>query len=279
MKELRFERVGVTANLMKEEAVAILHNLVPQLLDGGLRVFLDEALHDLHSGPAVPFGIPDDVDVVVAVGGDGTILKHAQKFLDTETPILGVKGGSLGFLTEGRTQKIVEWLVDGSFRVQKRMRIGAGVYRGDELVREFNALNEIVVHGSGYSRVVTLHIEIDGKHLRERSADGMMVATPTGSTAYSLSAGGPLLEPTIEAIVLTPLSPHTLSFRPIVLDAGQTISIRVSSGRTEIVVTVDGQRGSVLEKTEQLRIGRSDKYTRLLVPKDYDFFALLNEKL
>jgi NAD+ kinase len=279
MNKLRFKRVGVTANLMKEEAVTILHGLVPQLLDGGLEVYLDEALHDLHTGPDVPFGIRDDVDVVVAVGGDGTILKYARRFLDAGTPILGVKGGSLGFLTEGRTQKIVEWLVAGAFRIQKRMRIAAAVYRGDECVREFDALNEIVVHGSGYSRVVTLHIEIDGMVLREHSADGMIVASPTGSTAYSLSAGGPLLEPTIEAIVLTPLSPHTLSFRPIVLDPEQTIFIRVSSGRTEIVITVDGQRGSRLEKDEQLRIGRSDKYTRLLVPEDYDFFALLNEKL
>ncbi|MCK4775962.1 MAG: NAD(+)/NADH kinase, partial [Candidatus Krumholzibacteria bacterium] len=225
------------------------------------------------------FGIPGDVDLVLAVGGDGTILKHARRFLDRETPILGVKGGSLGFLTEGRTENIVERLRDGRFKIQRRMRLDAAIYRDGETLHEFNALNEFVVHGAGYSRMVTLHIDIDGKGLRERSADGMIVATPTGSTAYSMSAGGPLLEPTIEAIVLTPLNPHTLSFRPIVLDPTQELSIRVSSGRTVIMVTVDGQRGSHLEKEEHLRIRRSDKFTRLLVPEDYDFFALLNEKL
>ncbi|MCK5408449.1 MAG: NAD(+)/NADH kinase [Candidatus Krumholzibacteria bacterium] len=277
-----FRRIGVAANLMKEEAVSILKDLVPRLRDSGFEVYLDDAVKD-HYQPSDPktaaFGIPGDVDLVLAVGGDGTILKHARRFLDRETPILGVKGGSLGFLTEGRTENIVERLRDGRFKIQRRMRLDAAIYRDGETLHEFNALNEFVVHGAGYSRMVTLHIDIDGKGLRERSADGMIVATPTGSTAYSMSAGGPLLDPTIEAIVLTPLNPHTLSFRPIVLDPTQELSIRVSSGRTVIMVTVDGQRGSHLEKEEHLRIRRSDKFTRLLVPEDYDFFALLNEKL
>lgn len=277
-----FRRIGVAANLMKEEAVSILKDLVPRLRDNGFEVYLDDAVKD-HYQPSDPktaaFGIPGDIDLVLAVGGDGTILKHARRFLDRETPILGVKGGSLGFLTEGRTENIVERLRDGRFKIQRRMRLDAAIYRDAETLHEFNALNEFVVHGAGYSRMVTLHIDIDGKGLRERSADGMIVATPTGSTAYSMSAGGPLLEPTIEAIVLTPLNPHTLSFRPIVLDPTQELSIRVSSGRTVIMVTVDGQQGSHLEKEEHLRIRRSDKFTRLLVPEDYDFFALLNEKL
>jgi len=277
-----FRRIGVAANLMKEEAVSILKDLVPRLRDNGFEVYLDDAVKG-HYQPSDPktaaFGIPGDVDVVLAVGGDGTILKHARRFLDRETPILGVKGGSLGFLTEGRTENIVERLRDGRFKIQRRMRLDATIYRDGETLHEFNALNEFVVHGAGYSRMVTLHIDIDGKGLRERSADGMIVATPTGSTAYSMSAGGPLLDPTIEAIVLTPLNPHTLSFRPIVLDPTQELSIRVSSGRTVIMVTVDGQQGSHLEKEEHLCIRRSDKFTRLLVPEDYDFFALLNEKL
>jgi NAD+ kinase len=277
-----FRRIGVAANLMKEEAVSILKDLVPRLQDNGFEVYLDDSVKD-HYQPTDPknaaFGIPGDVDLVLAVGGDGTILKHARRFLDQETPILGVKGGSLGFLTEGRTENIVERLRDGRFKIQRRMRLDAAVYRDGEKLHEFNALNEFVVHGAGYSRVVKLHIDIDGKGLRESSADGMIVATPTGSTAYSMSAGGPLLEPTIEAIVLTPLNAHTLGFRPIVLDSTQELSIRVSSGRTVIMVTVDGQQGSHLEKEEHLCIRRSDKFTRLLVPDDYDFFALLNEKL
>jgi NAD+ kinase len=265
---------------MKEEAVALLRGLVPQLVAGGFDVWLDDDLTEhLPDKDGARVGIPEKVDLVISVGGDGTILKHARRFLLAETPILGVKGGTLGFLTEGRTDRIVDWLSECRYRIQKRMRIEASIYRGDQLVRELNALNDVVVHGAGYSRMVVLHIEIDGKQMHERSADGIIVATPTGSTAYSLSAGGPLLEPTIEAIVVTPLNPHTLSFRPVVIDARQTVSIRVSSGRTATLVTVDGQRGSRLEQDEQLRIVRSRHYTRLMVPEDYDFFALLNEKL
>lgn len=277
----RIRSVGVAANLMKDEAVATVRDLVPRLLDNGVEVFLDDDLADRYTPDdgRAPVGIPRDVDALIAVGGDGTILKHARRFLETETPILGVKGGSLGFLTESRSEKVVEWLINGRFQVQRRMRIAATILAGEEPVREFDALNEIVVHGAGYSRMVTLHIEIDGKELREWSADGMIVATPTGSTAYSLSAGGPLLEPTIEAVVLTPLNPHTLGFRPVVIDPEQTVSILVTSGRTETLVTVDGQRGSRLENNEQLRIGRSRYHTHLMVPEDYDFFALLNEKL
>lgn len=281
MNDGRIRSIGVAANLMKEEALTLLRDLIPRLLESGFKVRLDDDLsgHYPTDGNDTPLGIGNEVDLILAVGGDGTILKHARRFLESETPILGVKGGGLGFLTDGRTDGIVERLRDGRYHIQRRMRIAASIYRGDTLVRRLDALNEIVVHGAGYSRMVVLHIEIDGKELHERSADGMIVATPTGSTAYSLSAGGPLLEPTIEAIVLTPLNPHTLSFRPVVIDADQTVSIMVSSGRTETLVTVDGQRGSRLEKDEQLRIGRSEYYTRLMVPEDYDFFALLNEKL
>lgn len=277
----RIHKIGMAANLMKEEARVLLKDLAGKLLSAGFEVYLDEELEGHFPGGSgeAALGIPDEIDLVVAVGGDGTILKFARRFLESGAPILGVKGGTVGFLTEGRTDRIAGWLKEGHYQIQKRMRIEASIFREDEPVRRLNALNEIVVHGAGYSRMVVLHIEIDGKKLHERSADGMIVATPTGSTAYSLSAGGPLLEPTIEAMVLTPLNPHTLSFRPVVIDAEQTVSIRVSSGRTATLVTVDGQRGSRLDKGEQLRIVRSPHYTRLMVPEDYDFFALLNEKL
>lgn len=280
MDEVEIHTVGVTANLMKGEAVAIVEDLVPDLIEHGFSVCLDEDLSRCFSPPPrITVGMSDAVDLVVAVGGDGTILKHARRFLESGTPILGIKGGSLGFLTEGRSDSIAARLKAGRFRVRERMRVAGAIFKGEEQVRTLDALNEFVVHGAGYSRMVTLQIEIDGKSLHERSADGMIVATPTGSTAYSLSAGGPLLEPTIEAIVLTPLNPHTLSFRPVVLDPGQAVSIRVSSGRTETLVTVDGQRGSRLEPDEKLCIGRSPHHTRLMVPDDYNFFALLNEKL
>jgi NAD+ kinase len=281
MTERRFRRIGVAANLNKAEAVDILQTLIPDLQKNGFEVFLDDELKNRFPTGKTKhvYGIPPDVDLVAAVGGDGTILRFARKFAEHETPILGLKGGSLGFLTEGRTSQVVRWLVEDRFHTQRRMRINGVVRRDGETVHEYNALNEIVIHGAGFSRMITVQIEIDGKPLRDYSADGIILATPTGSTAYSLSAGGPLLEPTIEAIVLTPLSPHTLSFRPIVLDKHQRVSIWVVHGPSEIMVTVDGQEGSLLGEGEHLEIKQSDKFTVLVVPEDYNFFALLNEKL
>ena len=281
MTKRRFHRIGVVANLQKDEAVEILRQLVPDLETNGFDVFLDDELKDLlpNKKETTTVGIPPDVDLLAAVGGDGTILRFARMFTDRETPILGIKGGSLGFLTEGRVGDVVDMIKEDRLQIQRRMRIDGAVQSDGKTIHRFNALNEIVIHGAGFSRMVTLHLDIDGKPLRAYSADGMIIATPTGSTAYSLSAGGPLLEPTVQAIVLTPLSPHTLSFRPIVLDKHQRVSIQVTSGPPDIMVTVDGQEGSRLRPGEYLMINRSDKFTRLVVPDDYNFFALLNEKL
>jgi NAD+ kinase len=158
------------------------------------------------------------------------------------------------------------------------MRISATIVEGETTVQEFTALNDVVVHAE-VSRMVTLRTEVDGTFVREYSADGVIVATPTGSTAYSLSAGGPILTPTLHAILLTPLCPHKLSIRPIVVDAREHVRISVVSPRPDIRVTVDGQKGSDLKEGQQVVVEKSNKTTELLVPKDYDFFGMLREKL
>ncbi len=260
----------------------MLHELVPSLHAGGFELFLDKGIDqviDVPDGVGPSGRIPNDCDVFIAVGGDGTILRYARRFDELEMPILGVKGGQLGFLTEGRADQITQWLREGRFRIQKRMRIQADVLENGDSVNSFTALNDIVIHGAGFSRMVKLRTEVDGELMREYRADGIIVATPTGSTAYSLSAGGPLLAPTLRAIILTPLSPHTMSVRPLVVDAEQTVGIRVLAGRSKIVVTIDGQDGCELEENQHLEIKRSSRDTHLVVPEDYDFFALLREKL
>jgi NAD+ kinase len=224
-------------------------------------------------------GIPDDCALIAALGGDGTILHVATRYAQYETPILGVKAGRLGCLTETLSGDGIPRIKAGRFKIQERMRITASIRQGDETIESFSALNDVVVHGAGFSRMVTLRSEVDGVLLREYRADGVILATPTGSTAYSLSAGGPLLTPTIQAIVLAPLCPHSLSIRPIVLDDDQQIVINVVSPRSDIRVTVDGQVGSFLEDGQHVVVERSDKVTRLVVPEDYDFFNLLREKL
>jgi NAD+ kinase len=280
MSELRFQRIGIGANLQKEPAVVLLRELVPALRASGFDLFLDKPIEgrvDLPDGLA--YGIPVDSDLIIAVGGDGTILRYAREYEAHEIPILGLKGGQLGFLTEARAERVVAWLREDGLTIQKRMRIVARVMEDGKVVHSHTALNDIVVHGAGFSRMVRMHTVVDGKLMREYRADGLIVATPTGSTAYSLSAGGPLLAPLVQAIILTPLSPHTLSVRPLVVDADQVVDVHVVGGHTQIVVTIDGQDGSELLPNQHLEVKRSERCTNLVVPKDYDFFGLLREKL
>ncbi|NIM19943.1 MAG: NAD(+) kinase [Candidatus Latescibacteria bacterium] len=280
MRKRPIRRIGVVANLQKEEMQSLLGEFVPALLEEGIEVFMDEETAAFKDwGSRVKVGISDECDLIAALGGDGTILKVARQFSQLDAPILGVKVGRLGFLAEGRVSENIEWIKKGRFKIQERMRISARIMDRAKTIQSFSALNDVVVHGAGFSRMVTLRTEVDNSFFREYAADGVILATPTGSTAYSLSAGGPLLVPTLQAIILAPLCPHSLSIRPIVLDAGQTIIVRVVRGRTDIMVTVDGQEGSGLGIGQYVEVKKSDRSTKLVIPEDYDFFALLREKL
>jgi len=276
-----FHSIGVAANLQKELARSILRDLVGALVAAGFRVGLDDELDSMAAELApASRGIPPACDALVAVGGDGTLLKVARRYVEREIPIVGVKGGRLGFLSEAGPDRVVALLRNGALVTQRRMRI-LGEVRADggRVTSSFSALNDLVIHSTGYSRMVGLRVEVGGKFLREFSADGLIIATPTGSTAYSLSAGGPIVEPTLDAIVLTPLNPHTMSIRPMVLDASDSVSVRVTSAPSGIMVTVDGQEGIEVNPSQTIVASRDTRVTKLLVGVDYDFFALLREKL
>jgi NAD+ kinase len=272
--------VGLAANLDNDAARPLLQGLVPLLAARGIKVSLDEDLApeaSAFSGCTV--GIDDSCDVLIAIGGDGTILKLARRYVDRDIPIVGVKGGRLGFLTEATAEGVVAMLQSGRFSVQNRMRIMGSVQAGTRAGKSFTALNDVVIHSTGYSRMLTLRVEVGGNLLRELSADGVIIATPTGSTAYSLSAGGPVVEPTLDAIMLTPLNPHTMSIRPMVLDATEVVQVQVVAAPSGLMITVDGQEGIEMSLSERVEIRRDPRVTRLVVPENYDFFARLREKL
>lgn len=275
----RVTHVGLAANLEKEASPRIVRQLIPLLLSHGLKVSLDEDLAAEARGTPCAVGIPDDCDVIIAVGGDGTILKFAGRYLDRDTPIVGVKGGRLGFLTEATPEGVVDMLQAGSFSVQRRMRVAGEVHSGSNVAAVISALNDIVIHSTGYSRMLGMRVEVGGKLLREFSADGLIIATPTGSTAYSLSAGGPVLEPTLDAILLTPLNPHTMSMRPMVLDATEWVRVYLTSAPSGVMITVDGQSGVEILPDDFIDVRRDARPTRIVVPNQYDFFSLLREKL
>ena len=275
-----FHRVGVVANLKKEEVRSFLAGFVPDLVKAGFEVFVEPRVQPyLGTLAGVQIGVGRQCDVIVSLGGDGTILFTARQYADMEIPILGINVGRLGFLAETFRADTIERIKAGRFRIQKRMRIVAAMIHGDKVVQEFSALNDVVVHGAGFSRMVALRTVIDGRLLREYRADGVIITTPTGSTAYSLSAGGPLMEPTMEAILVTPLCPHTMNLRPMVLDSSGEIEIHLVGARSRNTLTVDGQEGSYLEDGQHVLVRKSEKVTKLVVPEDYDFFGLLREKL
>ncbi len=284
----RVKHVGLAANLENDVTRPLLGRLVPLLAANGVKISLDEDLVEAASTlPGCTPGIDDACEVLIAVGGDGTILKLARRYADRELPIVGVKGGRLGFLTESTPEAVVEMLLAGSYEVQDRMRISGRVHGGrpeqattaGTHAKSFSALNDVVIHSTGYSRMLSLRVEVGGKLFRELSADGIIVATPTGSTAYSLSAGGPVLEPTLDAIMLTPLNPHTMSIRPMVLDATEVVQIQVTAAPSGLMITVDGQQGIDMSLSDHVEIRRDTRVTRLVIPESYDFFARLREKL
>lgn len=280
MNSNAIRRVGLAANLEKAGAADIARGMAAALRAAGMRVYLDPDLAVLAASlEGTVMGIGDDCQAIVAIGGDGTILKYARRYVGRDTPLVGLKCGRLGFLAESNQERVLGLLTTGGYTVQNRMRVLCRVERGGNLVDEFSALNDVVVHSSGYSRMVTMRVKVGGKLLNEFSADGLIIATPTGSTAYSLSAGGAVVEPTLDAIVLTPLNPHTMSMRPLVLDSTETVTVNTISAPSGVLVTVDGQVGLEFDHSHEITVLRDERCTRLMVPDDYDFFALLREKL
>lgn len=223
-------------------------------------------------------------DALVVFGGDGTILRAARAAAPHGIPILGVNLGGFGFLAEVQDLDVgdaLQRILAGEYQVDERMMLRAQVLRGGAPVREFLALNDIVVTKSGYARLLRVRVDVSGEHLATHLADGLIVATPTGSTAYSLSAGGPIVHPAVEGIILTPICAHTLSARAVVVSAADVITVSVAPGGASPphVLTVDGQEGYPLESADEVRVERAIHRTRLVRLERRGFYSLLRAKL
>jgi NAD+ kinase len=221
--------------------------------------------------------------LVVVLGGDGTLLAVARAIGRRLVPILGVNLGALGFLAEIDLADLfptLEAVLSDRFRIEPRMRFEVSVdHQGTELA-SYLALNDAVVAKTELSRIIDLETRCDGFEVTTYHADGLIVSTPTGSSAYSLSAGGPLLLPSFEAIVLTPICPHTLTQRPLVPSAGSEITVRVQDARGGVVrLTVDGQVGRELGPGDRVRVRRSEWPAQILVPRDRNRFQVMRTKL
>ncbi|HYW51182.1 MAG TPA: NAD(+)/NADH kinase [Gemmatimonadaceae bacterium] len=263
-----------------QDVLAELQRLAPQL---GLALLVERGLVD-DARDAAPLVEESELDVLLTMGGDGTFLRGARFLRGRQIPIAGLNLGRLGFLTSGSRDQLANSLrsiARSEYVVEKRMTLEAHVTdaHGRRQYR-WRAVNDVVLHKGGFARVLQLRATVDGEEVARYSADGVIAATPTGSTAYSLSAGGPVVVPTVESILLTPVSPHTLAMRPLVLPPTAKLTLEVMREATELLITVDGQVGATFGAGEVLHVARSpDPILVARVDNESFFFARLREKL
>ncbi len=225
--------------------------------------------------------IGQQCDLAIIVGGDGTLLNAARNLIDFNVPILGINLGRLGFLVDISPDDLVQRLDDifaGKYEEEHRILLNAVVHHKDGRTSESNAFNDVVVHKWGVARMVETETYINGKLLSSMRADGLIVSTPTGSTAYALSGGGPILQPDLDAMVLVPICPHTMSFRPIVIDGESKIEIMVKD-TAKAQLTCDGQINFGLASGDKVLIQRKDQVVRLIHPCKHDHYEILRAKL
>lgn len=225
---------------------------------------------------------PSAIDFLVTLGGDGALLRGARWAGPAGTPVLGVNLGRLGFLTTVTLEEMEEALdriAGGEFVIDERMALEVEVENTEDATGPLYALNDAVMHRGGLVRVVHLRVWLDDEEVGLYRGDGVIVATPTGSTAYSLSAGGPISDPRLDAIVITPICPHTLAVRPLVLRASARIIIEVVSSPEDLILTIDGQVGSTIKPGDRVLVRKSDRPVRLIRLPGQSFFSLLRRKL
>jgi NAD+ kinase len=230
--------------------------------------------------------LPNHVDLVIVLGGDGTLLSLATRIAATgrDVPMLGVNFGSLGFLTETRIDELyptLESVIAGTARYDERALLVADAYRSRELFDSRLVLNDVVFTKAALSRIIELSVSVSTGLVTKVKADGLIVASATGSTAYNLAAGGPIVHPRVDALVLTPIAPHTLTHRPIVIPGSEVVEVRPipDPGAEDIYVTYDGQTGYPLQKGDHIRIRKHERLLRLVKAPSRSYFEVLREKL
>ena len=277
------KNIGVITKLGKSEPLEILRELIPWLNERGYNVFIEQETASLAGFKGYKRSeIPRLVDVVVVLGGDGTMLSAARLVAETGVPLLGVNLGGLGFITEVNRAEMytaMETLLKGECSVEERMMIEADVIRRGEVIASYTVLNDVVITKGALARIIDLETYIDHTYVTTFKADGLIISTPTGSTAYSLSAGGPILHPAMNSVVLTPICPHTLTNRPIVISCNCLIEVSLGLYSEDVFLTLDGQVGLSIRKDDLIEVKKSPHRTKLLIPCERDYYQVLREKL
>jgi len=273
-------RLGLVANVHKADIKEVLELVVSIVPEGIEFAVMEETARIMPGDRAEVVDNFSSCDAVIALGGDGTLLMAARHVESEEIPLLGIKIRSLGFLTEDDPERALKSLLSGRYIVQDRMRLEVALAKEGAEREKYSALNDVVVHVQGVSRVIHLKTTIDGVFLGEYLSDGVIVSTPTGSTAYCLSAGGPIINPeSVEAFIITPLYPHSLSVRPLVVSARETFAVELVEDSQVTLLTIDGQQVCKVHKGDTILFRRSPRVTKLIVNEDYNFYDLVRRKL
>jgi NAD+ kinase len=283
-KRIKLKRVSIVAKHHAKEIASVLITLVEWLEARGVTTYLESALAPLV-GARKSFSLsklPRDADVFIVLGGDGTLLSVARAMGSRQFPILGVNLGNLGFLTDVAVKDLystLEAISEGQAFIDSRMMLNAELVRKGEVLLRDIILNDVVITKGAIARIIEVAIDVDDQFVAVIRADGIIVSTPTGSTAYSLAAGGPILHPTLEAMILTPICPHTLTYRPVVLSDQVTIELTLRGDPGEVFLTFDGQASEPLEPGDVIRVRKSRYGVKLLSLPDQNYFKVLRHKL
>jgi len=284
------KRIGIIAKQNKPEAITIAGQLVEWLRPRAIEVYIEEEVERSLSssllGPRLNLmkreEIPNQVEMIIVLGGDGTLLSVARLVGNYGVPILGVNLGGLGFLTEITLEElygVLEKVIRGDFATDERVVLLASVVRRGERLAEFTVLNDAVINKGALARIIDLETSVNGEYLTTFKSDGLILSTPTGSTAYNLSAGGPIVYPSLHCIIITPICPHTLTNRPIVVSDDVEIKTVLKSKRQEVLLTLDGQQGFMLEFEDAVEVRKSGTSIHLIKSPNRHYFEVLREKL
>jgi len=279
------KKVGITSKPKKAEVREVVPPLIHWFRDRQVEVFVDKetaATLDGREKSLTRNEMPGQVDLIVVLGGDGTLLATARALNRKPVPLLAVNLGGLGFLTVITREELfatLELVLAGNLRSERRVQIEADIVRADEVIASYLALNDAVLNKGAIARVLDFDVWIDNKFISTYKSDGLIVSTPTGSTAYSLAAGGPVIIPSVAAFIVTPICAHTLSNRPLVLPDTATIEVVVKSLREAAYLTVDGQVGIALRSDDTVRIKRAASHVELIQSPHKTYFEILRQKL
>lgn len=282
-----YRNVGIIGRLGSTRVLETVRRLKRFLIDRHLHVILEDTIADLLPGHGLQTSsrkmLGEVCDLVIVVGGDGSMLGAARALARHKVPVLGINRGSLGFLTDIRPDELelkVAQVLEGQYLTENRFLLEAEVRRQGEAIGQGDALNDVVLHPGKSTRMIEFELFIDGQFVCSQKADGLIVATPTGSTAYALSAGGPIMHPKLDAIVVVPMYPHTLSSRPIVVDGNSELKVVVSADMTIYPqVSCDGQNHFTCAPGDTLHVAKKAQKLRLIHPLDHNYYEVCRTKL